>query len=305
LLEPCVVGIQRPILLIPEGLADRLPPSQLASIVSHELAHLRRRDNFWASVHTVVETLFWFHPAVWLIERRLLDERERACDEDVLAAGLEPAAYAEAILNVCRHCMGVTLPSVAGVTGAHLAHRIENIVSHQRVQAVPGWKKAMLGGAFLAAVIGPATLGAATTAPSATSTVLADLALPAAGHPTGPTPAQSGPVPPARVARAKTTPSLSRPATRLGLVSGVVTNTLGDALANVMVEVASDDSNGRTLTVKTSANGAFKVKDLAPGVYTVVFRLDEYVTFKREGLIVRAATDAVVNPVMKDGFYGG
>lgn len=50
----------------------------------------------------IVEAIFWFNPTVWWIGTRLLEERERACDETVLSLGNEPRVYAEAILNVCR-----------------------------------------------------------------------------------------------------------------------------------------------------------------------------------------------------------
>jgi len=102
LLEPGVVGFLRPVLLLPEGILDRLTPSELETVLAHELCHLRRRDNLFAAIHMLVEALFWFHPLVWWIGARLVEERERACDEEVLRQGSEPRAYAEAILNVCK-----------------------------------------------------------------------------------------------------------------------------------------------------------------------------------------------------------
>jgi bla regulator protein blaR1 len=61
LLEPGVFGIFRPVLLLPQGITDRLTPEQLDAIVAHELCHLRRRDNLTAALHMLVETIFWFH----------------------------------------------------------------------------------------------------------------------------------------------------------------------------------------------------------------------------------------------------
>ncbi len=86
-LEPGVFGILRPVLLLPEGITDRLTPAQLEAVIAHELCHVRRRDNLTAAIHMVVETVFWFHPLVWWIRARLVEERERACDEEVLRAG--------------------------------------------------------------------------------------------------------------------------------------------------------------------------------------------------------------------------
>lgn len=125
--EPGVVGIWRPVLLLPEGLADRLTPAQLNTVIAHERCHIARRDNLAAAVHMVVEALFWFHPLVWWIERRMLDERERACDEAVLSAGNDPDEYVAGILSVCRFTLRAPLACVAGVSGAELRTRIESI----------------------------------------------------------------------------------------------------------------------------------------------------------------------------------
>src|SRR5215471_13936257 len=101
-LEPGVFGIFRPVLLVPEGLASRLPPDQFRAILAHELWHLRRRDNLAALLHMFVEAMFWFHPAVWWIGAKLVEERERACDEEVLRQIGQPEEYATGILNVCK-----------------------------------------------------------------------------------------------------------------------------------------------------------------------------------------------------------
>jgi beta-lactamase regulating signal transducer with metallopeptidase domain len=91
------------VLLLPEGIADRLAPAQYDAIVAHEmLCHVQRRDNLTGAAHLIVEAIFWFHPLVWWIRARLLEERERACDEAVLQSGSKPQRYAEGILNVYK-----------------------------------------------------------------------------------------------------------------------------------------------------------------------------------------------------------
>jgi beta-lactamase regulating signal transducer with metallopeptidase domain len=67
-----------------------------------ELCHVRYRDNLTAAIHMFVETVFWFHPLVWWMGMRMVRERERACDEEVLRRGSEPRVYAEGILSVCE-----------------------------------------------------------------------------------------------------------------------------------------------------------------------------------------------------------
>ncbi len=79
-LEPGIFGIIRSALLWPEGISERLEDAHLEAILAHELCHVRRRDNLAAALHMVVEAIFWFHPLVWWLEARLMEERERACD---------------------------------------------------------------------------------------------------------------------------------------------------------------------------------------------------------------------------------
>jgi uncharacterized protein (TIGR03435 family) len=129
--EPGVVGIWRPVLLLPDGLADRLTAAQLSTVIAHERCHISSHDNLAAAVHMLVEALFWFHPLVWWLERRLIVERERACDESVLRTGTDPDDYAEGILTVCRFTLRAPLACVAGVSGADLRARIESIVRRE------------------------------------------------------------------------------------------------------------------------------------------------------------------------------
>jgi beta-lactamase regulating signal transducer with metallopeptidase domain len=70
--EPGVIGIVRPVLLLPTGITTRLTPPQLDAILRHELCHLRRHDNLTSAIHMLVEAVFWFHPFVWWIGARML-----------------------------------------------------------------------------------------------------------------------------------------------------------------------------------------------------------------------------------------
>lgn len=159
LLEPGVFGLFRPVLLLPDGIANRLTPTQLQAIVAHEMCHVRRRDNLAAAIHMVVEAVFWFHPLVWWIGARLVKERERACDEEVLRLGNEPQAYAEGILNVCKFYLESPLPCASGVTGADLKKRIEAIMTNRISQKLTPARKLLLAIAGMMAVAGPVLIG--------------------------------------------------------------------------------------------------------------------------------------------------
>jgi len=129
LLEPSVFGIFRPVLVLPEGIEQRLSQEQLEAVIAHEMCHIYRRDNLLSSIHMAVATIFWFYPVVRWVGTRLLDERERACDEQVVKQGSDPQAYAEGILKVCRSYMESPLRCASGVSGANLQRRIQAIVS--------------------------------------------------------------------------------------------------------------------------------------------------------------------------------
>jgi len=96
---PVVWGIFRPRLLLP---AEALvwETSQLRSVLLHELAHIRRRDPLAQVVTQVACAIYWFHPLVWVAARRLHVERERACDDLVLAGGVRPSEYAGLLLRM-------------------------------------------------------------------------------------------------------------------------------------------------------------------------------------------------------------
>ena len=159
LLEPGVFGVLRPVLLLPEGIAERLRPDQLDAIVAHELCHVRSRDNLAAAVHMLVEAMFWFHPLVWWIGKRLVDERERACDEEVLRMGSEPEVYAESILKVCEFYLESPLDCVSGITGSDLRKRIRNIMTNRASKKLNSGMKVLIAAAGAATVLLPVGIG--------------------------------------------------------------------------------------------------------------------------------------------------
>ena len=159
LLEPGVVGIFRPTLLLPQGIGEKLTPAQLDAVLAHETCHVRRRDNLTSAVHMFIEAIFWFHPLVWWIGARLVEERERACDEEVLRLGGDPRNYADAILNVCKLYVESPLRCVAGVTGSDLKKRVHAILTGRVVRELGFARKLTLSAAALAAVAMPVAVG--------------------------------------------------------------------------------------------------------------------------------------------------
>lgn len=159
-LEPGVVGILHPVLLWPRGISARLTDAQIESILVHELAHVQRRDNLTAALHMLVEAAFWFHPLVWWIGTRLVDERERACDEQVMRVCESAEIYAESILRTCEHHTASPLVCVSGVTGSDLKERIEAIMRNAACHPLTASRRALVGGAAALAVAIPVASGA-------------------------------------------------------------------------------------------------------------------------------------------------
>jgi bla regulator protein blaR1 len=166
-MEPGVVGFWRPVLLVPSGIEDDLTPRQLAAVLTHELCHVRRRDNVTAAVHMIAEAVFWFHPLVWWIGSRLVDERERACDEEVVRTFGEPQTYAAGIVNVCRRYVESPLVCVSGVSGSNVKNRIRDIMTNRAVAKLSLVQKAVLAAVGTVAVVAP-ILAQSVPLPSAT-----------------------------------------------------------------------------------------------------------------------------------------
>ena len=159
LLEPGVFGIFRPVLLLPEGITRRLAPAHLEAILAHELCHVRRRDNLAAALHMAVEAIFWFHPLVWWVGARLVEEREHACDEEVLRLGSQPEVYAESILKTCQFYLEPPLVCMSGISGSDLKKRVVRIMTQRVAQKLSFGRKLLLAAAGMAAVAGPIVFG--------------------------------------------------------------------------------------------------------------------------------------------------
>jgi bla regulator protein blaR1 len=157
--EPGIFGIVRPVLLWPAGISENLDDGQLAAILAHEVWHVRCRDNLTAVVPMVVEAVFWFHPLVWWLGRRLLEERERACDEAVLKLGSSPHVYAESILKTCELCVSSPQACTPGITGSDLNKRIVRIMTERIGRRLNLRNKILLGMAGFVAIAAPIAFG--------------------------------------------------------------------------------------------------------------------------------------------------
>jgi bla regulator protein BlaR1 len=167
-LEPGVFGTVSPVLVWPAGISERLSGTQLEAVLAHEIRHVLRRDNLTAAIHMLVEAVFWFHPLAWWLGARLVEERERACDEDVVESGSDRQAYAESILKVCEFCLASPLECMSGVAGGDLKKRMVYIMTERRSEKLDFARKLLLGAAGVAAVAAPVAYGLVNALPART-----------------------------------------------------------------------------------------------------------------------------------------
>lgn len=144
---PAVVGWLRPVVLLPVSALAGLSPSQLEAILAHELAHVRRHDYLVNLLQTLVETLLFYHPAVWWLSRRIRIERENCCDDLAVSLCGDPYAYAEALAELEQlRASGLALAA----SGGSLVDRVRRLVSTPSNAPGQGW----LAGSAAVALIG-------------------------------------------------------------------------------------------------------------------------------------------------------
>ncbi len=102
---PTAIGLTKPVIAIPGWVMNELSADELNQILLHELAHLRRWDDWTNLAQKLVKALFFFHPAVWWIEKRVSLEREMACDDAVIAETASPRAYAECLTHLAERTL--------------------------------------------------------------------------------------------------------------------------------------------------------------------------------------------------------
>jgi bla regulator protein blaR1 len=173
-LEPGIFGITHPVLVWPEGISKHLDDAHLEAVLAHEIWHVRRRDNLAALFHMFVEAVFWFHPLVWWVGARLVEERERACDEQVIGLGRERQIYAESILKVCEFCLSSPLVCVSGVTGADLKKRMVHIMTDRIVRKLSFRRKLLLAVAGSLTIAMPVIFGMLHATPTAAQSATAN-----------------------------------------------------------------------------------------------------------------------------------
>ena len=157
---PTAIGFTKALVVVPSWTRQELSTGELNAILLHELAHLRRRDDWTNLIQKIVRALLFFHPAVWWIEKKLTLEREMACDDLVLAEtqNTSPRAYAECLVSLAEKNFlrrGVALAQAAVDRLRNVSLRVTQILDVNRSRTTRVWGPApvLVGGVSLVCLI--------------------------------------------------------------------------------------------------------------------------------------------------------
>jgi beta-lactamase regulating signal transducer with metallopeptidase domain len=248
-MSPATFGFFRPVILLSAATVLGIAPQQLEAVLAHELAHIRRHDYLVNVLQMLVETLFFYHPAVWWASRRIRIERELCCDDVAVQACGDAVGYAQALTSVAR--LQIAPSSVAlGSAGGPLLMRVQRLLGVASVgRPVPPLWVALASVAVIAA-----TFTGAYAQSQLPGTISPDTGDGAALRGRVIDASSGQPVPGASV-RAQYVTSIENPPRC----------PIGDC------EVLVDPVAGRipVYRVTTSADGRFEMRGMKPGDYDV------------------------------------
>jgi TonB family protein len=279
---PSVIGCVRPAIFIPIGAVTGLSAADLEAILAHELAHIRRADYLVNVIQCGVETLLFYHPAVWWVSKQIRRERELCCDDVAATLCSSRLGYARALASLAE--LHASAPKLAmAANGDELLTRIRRLVEPG---AASGPK--LSGGIAMSVVLTVLLLSLngqisrANDAPTPAVHVPAAVVVPAAPrvepHPV--------PVQERRATRQKpVSPTIvvidAQGAVQTGLsaIRGVVIDADGGRIPGAHVTIVSTDRpTPWTMTITTDTRGEFVAADLAAGAYSVTVAISGFRT---------------------------
>ena len=145
---PMAVGFFRPAVIFPKWVLTELPANEISAILIHEFAHLRRWDDWTNFFQKLVRAVFFFHPSVWWVDRRLALDREIACDDAVLAATNKAHDYARCLVDLAEKSLvrrSLAMAQAAVHRVQHISVRISQIMDASRPRATRVSKIALAG----------------------------------------------------------------------------------------------------------------------------------------------------------------
>ena len=262
---PMTWGVLRPVVVLPES-ADEWPAARMRTVLLHELVHVRRFDVVAQALGQAVCCLYWFHPLAWIAAKQLRKERERACDDAVLARGVPGTEYAMHLMELVRAMSGSSVwsESVAMAEGSGLESRIRALLDPKRDRRpLSRWK---------ALTIAAAGVGILAPVAALSDTRPVFVSLPAA-HVDAPPPVVAQENHPQRFQRKQVTVAVALPPVTadpqgIGVITGVVRDPSGAVVPRATVKVYSSATNTEE-SATTDEVGQYRFPSLAAGRYTL------------------------------------
>lgn len=320
---PMIVGLLRPIIVLPADIHAWATSEESRAMLSHEMAHLRRRDHYVGLLQAALGAVCFFHPAVRYALREVAVERELACDETVLASGVCANLYGEALLRVAERSVrgpdGYS-PSF-GATGKVLERRIHMILNHRAVRPRnPNLARLFTAGGALAMMVlavlllpqgetlarptqdAPPQIRLATVNPLGIPLMLAAVVREAAAEPVraetqAPSEVQFQqkgqdlPLVGNRVLDLLQVLAVAQPTqVRLGTLSGTIVDSLGGFIPGAAVTLTSAD--GSVKTAVTNGAGLFELQQIDAGRYTLRASLPGFMTVERPVFVGEGTSSA-------------
>jgi HEAT repeat protein/beta-lactamase regulating signal transducer with metallopeptidase domain len=298
---PFTAGLFRPVVVVPALAVHHWSDERLRVVLLHELAHVSRRDCLMQALTQIACAAYWFNPLTWVAARRLRSERERACDDLVLAAGLRGSEYAQHLLDIARTANSRRALSAAALAMARpseLEGRLLAILDSRRAGSLSAtgtsWRGiavAALGVVVLASVQ-PVAREMAQAAPDSVGTdaAVAESAAPATRETVSEQPAHTPAPTPAP------TPSPS-PAPAPSATAAVVTREVGALVHSIATEVAIHAPAVASSIAVSAAEG------VAEGIHEAIQEMAGTPQAAKADTAKRAVSPAVINGLteaMKD-----
>ena len=244
---PTALGLLKPAVVIPRWIMQELSPAELNQILVHELAHLRRWDDWTNLAQQLVRAVFFFHPAVWWMEKRIALEREMACDDAVLLETASPRAYAECLTRLAEKSFvrrGVVLAQAALGRIRQTSLRVAQILNGRRQASdARSWKPAasLVAGFALLCALGisraPRLISFQDSAPTDSIAIAPNAPVAPAVN------ASSKTDPPAPVVQVKMNTRVVSSTLKIPVVPASVRSTRAKTARNNMVHLASSRTN--------------------------------------------------------------
>jgi beta-lactamase regulating signal transducer with metallopeptidase domain len=167
-ISPLAMGVWHATVILPISAVLSLPREELEAVLAHELGHIRRWDYLWNLLQTAIESVLFFHPAVWWLSRTVRDRREVCCDEIAVRSCAGPAVYARALLRLEeQRTARLSLAMSLGGCGGSLLGRVRKVLGEDMAmesRMTSGVSAAAIGALVIALLLGP-KFGEAKAAP--------------------------------------------------------------------------------------------------------------------------------------------